>query len=73
MQRIAIAPRPDWQQAVESKGLGFHTADGAPYWDESAYYLFETDEIELIERATQELDRMCLEAAAAASPRRLIE
>ena len=33
-------PRPDWQRRVEHLGLLFHTADGRPYWDESACYVF---------------------------------
>src|SRR5439155_4544349 len=62
MLRIATPPRADWIQIVESQGLLFHSIDGAPYWDESAYYLFEAQEIDLIEAATYRLNEMCLEA-----------
>ena len=62
MQRIATPPRPDWPKLVEAQGLTFHSIDGVPYWDESAYYLFESREVDAIEAATQQLDRMCLEA-----------
>ncbi len=62
MLRIATEPRLNWRQSVESKGLLFHTLDGEPYWDESAYYLFERAEIDQIEVATIALDAMCLEA-----------
>lgn len=62
MQRIVTTPRPQWRKQVESQGLLFHTIDGEPYWDEGAYYLFEASEIDLIERATQQLDAMCLSA-----------
>ncbi len=62
MQRIATPPRLDWPKVVESQGLLFHSIDGVPYWDESAYYLFEAREVDAIERATYELDRMCLAA-----------
>ena len=63
MLRVANSPRLGWQQAVEARGLTFHTLDGLPYWDESAYYLFESAEIDRIEAATQQLHEMCLQAA----------
>jgi glutathionylspermidine synthase len=62
MKRLPSPPRQDWQRTVESQGFHFHTANGQPYWDESACYLFNADEIDQIERATYELDRMCLAA-----------
>ncbi|MEN6626138.1 MAG: glutathionylspermidine synthase family protein [Candidatus Sumerlaeia bacterium] len=65
MRRIQINPRPDWQKKVEETGLVFHTAGGVPYWDESAYYEFSMAEVLEIEKATNELSRMCIEAARA--------
>jgi glutathionylspermidine synthase len=62
MLRHTLQPRENWQQAVESQGMHYHTLDGVPYWDESAYYQFTASEIDTIERATYELDSMCLEA-----------
>jgi glutathionylspermidine synthase len=62
MERIASKPRGNWEQLVESQGFCFHTMDGQPYWDESAFYRFTSAEVDEIERATYELDRMCLEA-----------
>jgi glutathionylspermidine synthase len=62
MLRVATAPRADWQKIVEAQGLTFHTLGGEPYWDESAYYLFEAPEIDAIEAATYQLDAMCLQA-----------
>jgi glutathionylspermidine synthase len=62
-QRIALPVRPDWREKVEERGLTWHTAeDGAPYWDESAYWLFSAAEIDHIEAATSELYDLCLEA-----------
>lgn len=61
MKRIAIRPRPQWQQKVEDIGFGFHTGS-LPYWTENAYYEFEPYEIDLLEDATQELWDLCLEA-----------
>jgi glutathionylspermidine synthase len=62
VKRIASPPRPDWTRLVESQGFHFHTAEEQPYWDESAYYLFTAAQIDELERATYELDRMCLAA-----------
>jgi glutathionylspermidine synthase len=62
MHRYTAEPRPDWRSVVESQGLLFHSLDDEPYWNESAFYLFEAKEVDAIERATFALDRMCLEA-----------
>jgi glutathionylspermidine synthase len=62
VQRGTVAPRPDWQQKVESLGLIWHSVDGQPYWDESAFYSFTLAEITQIETATSELYGMFLEA-----------
>ncbi len=61
MKRISISPRNNWQSEVEKLGFGFHTGN-VPYWDESAYYEFNMEEILSIEKATKELWGMCLEA-----------
>ena len=62
MQRVVISARPNWQQIVESQGFLFHTPQGQPYWDESIYYHLTRSEVDVLEAATYELDRMCLEA-----------
>lgn len=62
MRRQTISPRPDWPRTVESQGMLYHSIDGEPYWDESAYYLFEAREIDAIETATYRLNEMCLKA-----------
>jgi len=62
-QRIALPVRPDWREKVEARGLSWHTGpDGAPYWDESAYWLFGEAEVDRIEAATNELYDLCLKA-----------
>lgn len=67
MKRIAIAPRKDWQQKVESVGLAFHSPNDdrmdRPYWDESAAYEFTAAEVDTLEAAGNELQTMCLAAA----------
>jgi glutathionylspermidine synthase len=61
MKRVAIAPRPDWQATAEQYGFLFHTIDGAPYWDESAYYAFTLEQIERdIETPTDELHHLAM-------------
>ena len=61
MERIAITPRPDWKEKVEKLGFLFHSTD-ALYWDESVCYQFTVAEIDVLEAATNELHRICLEA-----------
>ena len=62
MKRIAIEPRKDWVEKVESWGLTFHTHKGRAYWNESAHYDFSASEIDALEQATLTLHGMCLEA-----------
>jgi glutathionylspermidine synthase len=67
MRRIACNERADWRAHAEEVGFDFHTTDGAPYWDESAYYGFTLEQIERdIEAPTAELDGMCRELVARA-------
>ena len=61
MERIKSTPRADWQSAVEARGLKWHTGQ-TPYWSEDAYYRFTTEQIDTLERATNELHERCLEA-----------
>jgi len=62
MQRHSATPRENWQATVESQGMFYHTADGVPYWDESAYYEFQPGEIDELEAATYALNDLCLQA-----------
>src|ERR1700733_11993593 len=62
MRRLAIEERADWQTRAEQDGFLFHTLNGEPYWDETAYYAFTLKEIEDdLEAPTAELDAMCRE------------
>ena len=61
MQRHECAPRADWQSRVQARGLIWHTPE-QPYWNEGVYYSFTAAEIDLIERATNELHALCLQA-----------
>jgi glutathionylspermidine synthase len=62
MLRERRVPRLDVKEKVERLGLTFHTVDDQPYWNESASYRFDPQEIAEIERATNELQEMCLAA-----------
>ncbi len=62
MERISVEERPDWKRKVEELGLLFHTTDEKPYWFEKAYYRFRPSQIEQLEKATNDLHQMCLEA-----------
>ncbi len=74
MKRIRIAPRPDWQQKLNALGFDWHTAEepAAPYWDESAYWELTAAEVDVLETATEDLHRMCLEATEQAIKRKLL-
>ncbi len=63
MKRISTERRPDWEERVEAVGLSFHHTVEGLYWDESAYYEFSADEVDLLERSTNELQEMCIAAA----------
>lgn len=61
MERREMAPREGWQRRVEEAGFPLHTAEG-PYWDESACWAFTPGDVEILERATAELQERVLEA-----------
>lgn len=63
MRRRTLSPRSGWQARVEKVGLTFHTLDnGTPYWDESAFWEFSAREIDRLEAATAEIQRLALAA-----------
>jgi glutathionylspermidine synthase len=62
VKRLLVPPRRNWQAEVERLGLTFHTPEGHSYWDESVCYGFRSREVDEIEAATEELQRLCLAA-----------
>ena len=57
-----MTPRRDWREHVERQlGFAFHTINDAPYWDETACYVFTTGEVDELEAASSELEQMALE------------
>lgn len=66
MRRLTVTPRTDWQTRVERIGLTYHTLeDGTPYWDETVYWEFSSFEIDRLEAATAEIQRLALAAGDA--------
>jgi len=61
MERQPSTPRADWQAKFAALGFSFHSADGG-YWNEAACYRFSADEIDELEAATLELQRLALTA-----------
>ncbi|GGM31664.1 putative glutathionylspermidine synthase [Micromonospora sonchi] len=69
MRREPVDPRPDWDATIRAQGLVYvdtELPDGGvmSYWDETAAYAFELDEVLRLEEATEELHRMSVAAAA---------
>lgn len=67
MDRRTATPRPNHAQTVQAQGLIYNDTtlpSGAvrQFWDESAYYAFSMSEILRLEKATQELHDLCLQA-----------
>ena len=61
MQRVAVRPRGNWQKRCEALGFSFHSIGGC-YWVENAAFEFSAAEVDALESATEELERLCLEA-----------
>ncbi|HZS12632.1 MAG TPA: glutathionylspermidine synthase family protein [Nitrospirales bacterium] len=59
MIREASAPRENWTGLLDEVGFTFHTAEG-PYWRETACYALTAAEVAELERATTELQALCL-------------
>jgi glutathionylspermidine synthase len=62
MKREKCAVRPDWRKRCEDAGFSFHSIDGV-YWDEGFCYRFTSQQIDDLERATNDLYKMCMDAA----------
>jgi glutathionylspermidine synthase len=68
VERIRLEPRANWRARNEEIGFSFHSMGATPsagpsvYWDERAAYQFKEREILELEKATQELNRLCLSA-----------
>ena len=68
MRRIPIAKRNNLAARAAETGFALLEIDGAPYWDESAYYGFSLQQIEGgLEDPTSELAAMCRELVSRAA------
>lgn len=68
MERLEIKPRKNWRKEIKEQGLVFNDTvkpDGtnASYWNENAVYKFTLDEVLYLEKVTEELHQMSIEAA----------
>ena len=61
MKRIKTIPRINYKQKLEELSFEFHSLDGV-YWDESAYYELNNQDVSRLEEATNELWHNCLDA-----------
>lgn len=71
MQRQTIAPRAQWEAALDDYAYGPAARPAAGLWDESAYYRFSAAEIDRIEAVANELYAMVVEAVGHVVDRRL--
>jgi glutathionylspermidine synthase len=63
MLRKLKPARPEWKKKVEDLGFNYHTLNNEIYWDERAYYEFSLEQVEVLEKASDELYLMCIKAA----------
>lgn len=61
MRRVPIQGRAGWRQRQEELGFTFHSVGGR-YWVEDAAYELSAAEVDVLESASNELERLCLEA-----------
>jgi glutathionylspermidine synthase len=62
MRRLTVPPRADRMERARRLGFAFAEIDGEPYWDESACYEFTAAQVDTLEDATTELQRLAREA-----------
>jgi glutathionylspermidine synthase len=60
MKKVNLTPRSDWEQKCEKLDFYFHSIDGR-YWIEDYAIEFTQKEINLIEKAGDEIQAMCLD------------
>jgi glutathionylspermidine synthase len=59
MLRHSVVPRPDWRAKAREMGFSFAEIAGEAYWDETAAWEFSAAEVDTLEDATAELERLC--------------
>lgn len=62
MKRVSVTKRANWEEKNKEQGMDFNFVDGDIYWEEGVAYEFTAEEIETLEKATNDLNEMCLQA-----------
>ena len=69
MKRVVSVPRADWTSRLEEVGVSYHTSGKPPegpelglWWDETVRWELSAREVDVVEDATNELHRLCLDA-----------
>ncbi|KAI2471380.1 hypothetical protein F4781DRAFT_387477 [Annulohypoxylon bovei var. microspora] len=68
MRRVPVEKRPNATRLVQSQGLVYSKTPvpgdecSEPYWPDDRYYSFTSEEINLLEKAGQDVFDMCCEA-----------
>ncbi len=63
MRRHIIAPRHDWRDRARDLGFAYAEIAGEPYWDETACWEFTSVEVDALDDALAELERLTRLAA----------
>src|SRR3546814_16010415 len=64
MQRLAVAPNPDWPARAGEIGYTSLDEAGASCWCEDAAYCFSSGQIDQLDSAAQRLEEMCIDLVA---------
>lgn len=62
MKRILVPKRDNWENINKELGMDFNYVNNEIYWHEGVAYEFTCQEIETLEKATNDLNDMCMEA-----------
>ncbi len=60
MRRHRIEQRADWQQRAKQLGFDYANIEDGSYWDETACWELTADDVDMLDRTTAELERLCL-------------
>ncbi len=63
MRRHSIPPRHDWRDRARDLGFSYAEIAGEPYWDETACWEFTAAEVDVLDDAVTELERLTQLAA----------
>lgn len=68
MKRVHLTARENWAKKVEDIGFDYHSLGKTPddqdgvYWDETIAYELTSEEVDILESATESLHELCLQA-----------